>query len=245
MKNYKLLAVAFSLLFVGQIGAVEKAGIDPCESGKSWLRGMKKATEDHNRTWSHQCAALALCARNEDGKNGIEDGSFSNLFALSQESSQEGSEAKAIIDEFKKSLELFFHQPMIEKNYIEVFKAFEIAGDKYRSNKTKKNKKVFKKAKSFFNDKLKKVTELAMKMQDKINKIKNQAEEGISTQEQGWTNPDLNLKKYVILAFEREMFRLINAEFVPEDLKQLNPQDYLDEADKELYENVSNFFQKQ
>jgi hypothetical protein len=245
MKNCKLLAVAFSLLLVGQIGAVEKAGIDPCESGKSWLRRMKKVTEVQEHTWSPHLAALTICARGEDGKNGVEDGSFRNLYALSQKSSQEGLEAKTIIDEFKKRFELIFHQPMYEKKFTDALKAHEGATEKLNSKKTKKNQKLWKKTQKELKESQLKLLLLARDMQSEIEKIGKQIEEKGLTQKE-WTDPDLSLEKLDIQVFEKEMFRLINGEFAPKDSMQISPQDEdYDEVMKLAEQVLGPIFNKQ
>ena len=232
MKNYKLLAVAFSLLFVGQIGAVEK-GTDPqdemnhCNLRKSCLKTLEDAVTNVGLTWTPQSAAWAVCDRGEDGKNGVERGIYANLCELAKENSIDGQFAKSIKSEFNKRFDLIFLQGECENKLVKALNAVQVATEKFTSNKTDENKLLLEKAGEALELRKAILIKFLANMAVKVAELQSQIKKDSSTQAQGWKDPDSDLRAYDVKIYECEMRRLVSAEFVPNVacVQQVSPQD--------------------
>ncbi len=221
MKNYKLLAIAFAFLLLGQTNAVEQTNPqdDLYRAGKTYLKSIKKEMEENELPWTndplaHHFVALKLAQRKADGQNGIQDGSYDDLKALAKDESEEGVIAKGAIEEYQNNFSLLFDQQITnEKKFNTALKMVEDQTKKCYVDKSDESQKLLEKAEEHLNQQKWGIIKLVNHMGDRIKMI----------DQKKFDYPVF--KQVYIGILKSEINRLLGGKFAPKNPMMMSPQD--------------------
>ena len=166
-----------------------------------------------NNPSTHHFVALKLAQRKADGQNGIQDGSYDDLKALAKDESEEGVIAKGAINEHKDNFDLLFYQQITnEKNFNNALKMVADQTKKCFVDKSDESQKLLEKAYEYLNQQKLQMMRLTDHMLDRIEIIKQK-------------KLDPEFKDAYIAVLTREINRLSQGEFLPNDSIRMSPQE--------------------